>query len=592
MRLARRTLMVAATAVIASSPSMASAARFMDLSSGSAAGRFASVDPVLMVTFDDAPDEATAAARLDGLGTVSPLAPEAGVWALRDTRAATARRRAMSRPGVQRAEWSTMRSAHALEDPRPVPPPPLPLQVDPEPADPIYVDAARSWHLHTGKWTIGMSHYDRPTIAILDSGLAMTHEEWRAAGLVVFPHTVVPGRTSAEDDLSFGHGTHVTGIAAAPADGIGVVGVAPASATSLDAGVSKVMPVQIAKELQGTGVTTDAWQIAGIRWAVLHGAKVINISYGGEGANEAFTSTINWAFSRGVLIVASVGNEGMPSPFRPVTNPLNFPAGYPHVVGVAAQCDATVDPSVGCDAPFTRARFSNFNRTVDVMAPGVNIPSTIPIFTTLGQFAPGYGLNTGTSMAAPYVAGVAALIYASHPGITPYQVTRILEQTASRAVTGRPRNNKEGWGAVDPLAAVQAQAPVDDLAEPNDDATAKVKAATLRPTKAPVVLQAFADANDDPFDVYAVQLRKGERLKVTIDAQAGALTSFVFRPGIRSFARLSDTQFDAKLLGKARRPTPGARAIVVRAKESGRHWIVVNAELRGSDYTLKIQRLS
>lgn len=589
-RAARAGALVAAVA-LAASPSFASGARFTTQTAGSPPAAFASMDPTLMVTFEDAPDRTTALARLHGLGVVAPLLPDAGIWALRGNAISTLRSRALSRHGVRFAEWSTLRRSHALTDPRPTPPPALALQVDPEPVDPIYADAARSWHLHTGRWTVGMSHYDRPTIAILDSGLAMTHDEWRAPGLVVFPHSVVPGHATAEDDLAIGHGTHVAGIAAAPANGIGVVGVAPASESPLDTGLSKVMPVQIAEEFQGTGATSDAWQIAGIRWAVEHGAKVINISYGGAGANQTLLTTVNWAFGKGSLIVASVGNEGIRSPFLPSFNPVNYPAAYPHVIGVAAQCDGVVDRGLGCDAPFARARFSNVNHTVDLIAPGVNIPSTIPLFTTTGQFAPGYGQSSGTSMAAPYVAGVAALIFASHPGITPYQVARILEGTASRAVGGLPRNDKEGWGVVDPLAAVQAQAPVDDLSEPNDDATLRVKSLALRPVKAPAVLRAWADANDDPFDVYAVTLRKGERLKVTLVAVKGRLTQFVFRPGVRSFAKLSERQFDAKLLCEARRATPGVRAVVVRALESGTHLVVVNAGFRGGDYTLKIQRL-
>lgn len=537
--------------------------------------------PTLMVTFEDRPDAATAVGRLAGLGTVEGLAPEAGVWTVRGASPATLRSRVLRRSAVRQAEWSRVYRTHALTDPPAPPPITQPLQVLPEPTDALYADALRSWHLRTGKWSIGTSAYPRPIIAILDSGLDTTHQEWSAPGLVVTPYNVFTGGTQLSDVSLEGHGTHVAGIAGAPVDGRGVVGVAPSSPQS------PIMPVRITNPL---GESCDASMIAGIRWAVQHGAKVINISSGGEGATSTFQTVINWAYEKGALIVASVGNEGIPSPFDRY-NPLNFPAAYDHVIGVAAQCSGTVDRSIGCDTPFRRARFSNFNASVDVLAPGVDIPSTIPLRVSSEDLPAGYGLKSGTSMAAPYVAGLAALIYASHPGITPFQVTRILEGTASRAAAGRPRTSTDGWGFVDPLAAVQATARVDDLAEPNDDTTLKVKSLTLRPTTTPVRLRAWADANDDPIDVYAVRLNRGERLRVTLVGARGSLDGLILGPGIRSLAALTRRQFDAKLLNATRRSTPGTRAMVIRARQSGRQWIVISANRGGGDYTLKIERL-
>jgi len=545
-------------------------------------GRVAAGQRVLLVTFADRPDRAVAEARLAGLGTVRPSVPEVGVWEVAADDPASARRDAMARPRVERAEWSLQRTIDALTDPRKPPPVTLPLQLLPEPTDPLYVDATKQWGLHLGTWSIGLSAYERPTIAILDSGIDSTHEEWRDNGVLVFPRSTFRRVDRAEDISVFGHGTHVAGIAAAPANGVGVVGVAPAGGNPLDPYHSKVIPVQIS---DSQGRSSDSTMIRGIRWAVNHGAKVINISSGGPGYSQAFQDTVDWAFRRGVLIVASVGNEGDQENF------LNFPAGYDHVLGVGAQCGATVDVNFGCPLAFGRAKWSNSNYSVDVLAPGVNVPSSIPLAVTDGRFAPGYGYKDGTSMAAPYVAGTAALVFASHPGITPFQVTRIIESTAYRAATGQPRDSTDGWGQVNPLAAAQAQAPVDDLAEVNDDVRWLPKRLDLRPSRTPVTLTAWADANDDRIDVYPVILRKGERLKVTIATGAGKLGVFVFRPGVQSLARQSQRQYKAKLLGRTRRPTPRVRTVVVRAKESGRHFVVVGAFARGGEYSLTISRV-
>jgi hypothetical protein len=540
-------------------------------------------DRALLVTFSDRPDRATGEARLSGLGVARPSVPEIGVWELRPRDAATARERALTRDRVVRAEWSRVRTSDVLTAPRPQPLAPLPPVTLPEPTDPFYAQPSpnQQWNLHRGTWMPGLAAYDRPTIAILDSGVDSTHEEWREPGLLVAPRSTIRNTGSAEDIGERGHGTHVAGIAAAPANGIGVVGVAPASPNPAVPGVSKVMPVQIADAL---GRSTDATMIRGIRWSVTNGAKVINISSGGPGYSQAFQDTVNWAFRNGALIVASVGNEGLED------NPLNYPAAYDHVIGVGAQCDGTVE-LIDCPRAYARARFSNFNYSVDLLAPGVNIASTIPLAVGEGQFAAGYGFKSGTSMSAPYVAGVAALVFASHPGITPYQVTRILQATASRGTVGR--NSTEGWGIVNAMAAAQAPAPVDDLSEINDDVKWLPKKETLRATRAPQRLQARADFNDDPIDTYPVLLRQGERLKVTIVAVKGRLGLYVFRPSAPSVSPtvLSDRQFNAKLLGSAKRSTPGTRTVVVRARESGRHFVTVYAVAGGGDYTLKIQRL-
>lgn len=549
-------------------------------------GRVASDGGGLIVTFREPVSAAQARSRLAGLGGVQELVPEIGVWSLRPAAPAKARAAVLGRPGVVRAEWALTRQVTDLPARKPPVGPTTPQIAVSEPVDAYYADASPNgqWSMRTGGWNVGLTAYkDRPIIAILDTGIDGNHEEWRTPGLLVSPFSTVRNIPNADDKSTSGHGTHVAGIAAAPANGVGVVGVAPANVDPSMPG-ARVMPVQIST---ASGGSTDITMMAGIRWAVGHGAKVINISSGGEGYNQAFQDTVNWAFKRGALIVASAGNEGQDG------NPVNFPAGYDHVIGVGAQCDVATNPP-DCPQAFGRAAFSNFNYTVDVLAPGVNILSTVPTGLFKNLRAPGYGYIEGTSMAAPYVAGTAALVFAAHPGITPYQVTRIIESTASRAAAGLGRTSSSGWGNVNPAAAVAAVAPEDDLSEVNDDVKYLPKASTISLVKQRVQsFTARADYNDDQFDTYAVNLAKGKRVRVTISAAAGRLGVVAYRPGSTVSPRvMTDRQILLRELGETRRTTPGKRAFVFTARDTGRHFLWVVALAGGGDYTLKVEKLN
>lgn len=541
-------------------------------------GRLADpASPTLIVTFGDRPDRREVARRLTGLGPVEDVVPEIGIWQVHPPSPGTARSRALARSGVIRAEWSMVRTTSDL----PVqgkPAPVLPPGAAASPTDPFYADPAAQWSMHQGTWSPSLTANPAPTVAILDSGLDTTHEEFRQPGLVVSPYSAITRRAAAPDVSATGHGTHVAGVAGAPANGIGIVGVSPATATS-----ARIMPVQISN---AAGESHDSEMMQGIRWAVNHGAKVINISSGGPGYQQAFQDTVNWAYRRGVLIVASVGNEGLDE------NEVNFPAGYDHVIGVAAQCDDTVTSD--CPRAYGRARFSNYNYSVDVLAPGVDILSTVPTRVHAREVLPGYAYKEGTSMAAPYVTGTVALIMASHPGASPAQVTDILQSTASRGARGLARTSTDGWGVVNPLAAAQAPTPADDLAEPNDDVKyLPAKQAIRLSGKERRVFRATADFNNDQFDTYGLILTKGQRVRVTISAPRGRFDLGVFRPGSRSISPrvVTRTQLNRQLLATVRRTTPGTRAAVMTAPTSGRFFISVVALQGGGTYTLSVQRL-
>ena len=545
-------------------------------------GQVPSTGATLLVTFAGTPSGADVAQALVGLGRIRQSVPEAGIWELAPSAAATARADVMRRAGVIRAEWSMTRRLAAFPATRRPAIPALAEIAVPSPSDPRYVDGVGGqWSMNTGRWYPSLTGQTRrPIIAILDSGLDTTQNEWKTAGVTVSPWSSSRNIPSAPDISVSGHGTHVAGIAAAPIDGAGVVGVAPASTSH------PVMPVQVV--LNSRGDSTDATIMSGITYAVNHGAKVINISSGGPGYSQAFQDTVNWATKRGALIVASVGNEGL------ADNGLNFPAGYDHVIGVGAQCDGVVDPPY-CPTAFGRAAFSNSNFSVDVLAPGVNILSTLANGVVDLTEPAGYGRMEGTSMAAPFVAGTAALAYSSHPGATPFQVGRLIELSGSRAVAGFKRNDTAGWGVVSPVRAVKGTAPINDITEPNDDVnwvptTFNIALPSTSPIK---TFSAYADYNDDPMDVYAIPLYKGKRVRVIISSSTAVLRAYAFNGSGRISPRImTDEGFVRRFEGGTRYATPTKRGFVFTAKTTGRHYLQVLAFGGGGNYTVKLEKLN
>ena len=523
--------------------------------------------PTLLVTFRDAPDEAVARAALTGLGRVAPAAPEAGIWAVHAPADPALRGRALARPGVDAAAWSLARRTdarvRAQEAPRT---PPLALTPLASPPTDEYYANGRQWSLTTPATTWGVDLTGtppRPRIAILDSGVDSTHPEWSGPNSpLVSPYSAQTGRRSAEDWGKTGHGTHVAGIAAAPINGLGVVGAAPGAR-----GTAEVIPVQISDP---DGYSTDETMIKGIRWAVQNGAKVINISAGGAGDSVAFQRVIDWALGRGALTIASVGNDGQD--YRAI----NYPAGYGFVLGVAAQCSDEVNAD--CPTPYGLATFSTRNRSVDLVAPGVDIISSVPLRVTQGEVSPGYAIKEGTSMAAPFVAGVAAEVFAVNPGATPYQVLMQLLNTATD-MGSRGRDTATGSGLINPRAAITLPLPKDDPYEPNSDIASVRRAPALTPV---ATVGAFADGWNDAVDVYPVSLRAGQSVRVTASSKNATLKIALWPPGTRTITSGSPA-------AATRRATssPGLR---YTAPQAGRWYVAVTATSGRSPYRLTIGR--
>jgi hypothetical protein len=234
-------------------------------------------------------------------------------------------------------------------------------------------------------------------VAVLDTAATLDHPDLVGATV---PGTDLVG--GAEDPW---HGHGVAGVIAARADnGIGGAGMAPAA---------RVMPVRVCGEL---GCTSSA-VARGILWAADHGADVINMSLAGAGYSDVQAAAVEYALSKGISVVASAGNDGLNG------NVVMYPAASSGVIAVSA--------TTPTGAP---AAWSQNGWQADVSTVGESVLLTMP--------GGSYSNATGTSFSGPAVAGAAALLRSSHPGITPPQVQAALQAGSDSSGTWDRR-----WGA-------------------------------------------------------------------------------------------------------------------------------------------------
>jgi type VII secretion-associated serine protease mycosin len=278
------------------------------------------------------------------------------------------------------------------------------------------LNASSAWKLTQGSSNV--------VVAVIDTGVDASHPDLQ--GKLVKGYDFVDGDTTPDDTV--GHGTFVASLIAANSnDQLGISGIAPDV---------KIMPLKVmSRDNNGSSVRVAQ----AIRYAADNGAKVINMSLGSPTPSRSIKSAIDYAVSKGVTVVAAAGNEG------DAENDPNYPASFANVISVGATGSRD-----------TVAYFSNHNDAVTVTAPGVNV---LGARSQVNQICRPYKTSdycvaSGTSFAAPYVAGVAALMISENPNLSPAQVKTLLEKSATD-LGAKGYDQYYGYGRVDAGKAVQ-----------------------------------------------------------------------------------------------------------------------------------------
>ncbi|MFA5831439.1 MAG: S8 family peptidase [Candidatus Paceibacterota bacterium] len=287
------------------------------------------------------------------------------------------------------------------------PPPPeqLPWGID-------RIDAEKTWDAISGP---------RIKIGIIDTGIDLTHPDLKA-NIKGGVNTISPFKSYADDN---GHGTHVAGIIGALHNTVGVAGVDP---------MADLYSIKVLNR-SGSGYFSDI--IEGLQYAIANDLDVVNMSLGASTGNDSFAEAIKAAHDAGIVIVAAAGNEA---------GAVSYPAAYPEVIAVSAT-----------DENNAFASFSNYGPEIDISAPGVRIYSAYK-----GGV---YKILSGTSMASPHVAGVAALVLSKPIQLTeeigtpdgawqPEEVLKKMQDTATD-LGNSGFDNWFGAGLVNAYLAVQ-----------------------------------------------------------------------------------------------------------------------------------------
>jgi hypothetical protein len=454
------------------------------------------------------------------------------------------------------------------------------------PNDPLfsrqwYVPAVRGFDawMQRPTWLRGMK------IAVIDSGIDGTHPEFqgRLAGWKSFV-----GGSALRDTR--GHGTFVAGLMVARLDnGEGIAGLA--------------FPAQllVAKVVRNDGVVPLEAEARAIRWAVDSGARVINLSLGGlrdplDPNHDSYSAleadAVAYAVRKGAVVVASVGN-GDQAPEQPWRY-ASYPAALPHVLGVSAM-------SRDGNVPNFSNRDVLYN---DIAAPGDELVSTLPKpLTALRTTCLPQGYSDcgpvefrnpqGTSFAAAIVSASAVLVWSEWPALRAEQVIGLLERSAvdMMPATGCrrcavARDSLTGWGRLDVTRAIQwtGALPAIDRFETNDDAGARARPLKRRK------LTASIDFWNDQNDVYAVRLRKGQRLRVGLKAVGRIgpdLNLTIWLPGTK---RVDHPRSVAQLAGISNGPGATER-LAHRAAKTGVYYVQVKVSTPGAgSYVLTLRR--
>lgn len=241
-------------------------------------------------------------------------------------------------------------------------------------------------------------------VAVLDTGFDLAHPDF--AGRSIVSQSFIQGE-SAQDGHS--HGTHCIGTA------LGTARLAQRPRY----GVASEAHIYAAKVLDSNGRGSDGSVLAALDWAIRSGCRIVSMSLGtatqhGQPFSQVFETVGQRALAANTLLVAAAGNESQ----RPaIINPVGHPANCPSVLAVGA-----VDAQMRI-APFSTRGFEASGGGVDIVGPGVDVYSTVPMPTR-------HGLKSGTSMACPHVAGIAALYAEANPGASARELWQLLTRNA------------------------------------------------------------------------------------------------------------------------------------------------------------------
>jgi hypothetical protein len=308
-------------------------------------------------------------------------------------------------------------------------------------------------------------------VTVVDSGVDMNHPEFANR-----PNTTALNtQTTNEEDED--HGTEVSSVVAAPANGIGIVGVYPEA----------VLRVWDASPF---GFLNEGAAIQGIVEAARRGPGVINLSFGGEDNDPLLEQAILFAFRAGSLVVAAAGNEGFEG------SPTNFPAAYAHVLTIGATNEEG-----------RIAGFSTLSPSMDLAAPGVRIPVAEPF----ADEASGYILASGTSFSSPIVAGASAWVWTVRPDLDNTQLFEVMRRSSTDI--GEPGfDHASGYGLLSIPKALAFRATARDPGEPNEDPD-QIEPNGLFVSGTPPLTQpgrtsgsvtARVERNEDPVDLYRI----------------------------------------------------------------------------------------
>jgi subtilase family protein len=385
-------------------------------------------------------------------------------------------------------------------------------------------------------------------IALLDTGVDPAAPQ--LAGRVLGGLDALTGQPVSGDPD--GHGTEAAALAAS--SGPGMLGASPAS---------PILPIRI---YDPATRTSSAEAIAkGIALAVTKGAGVIVISGSAPAAGidyddlRKMNSAVEAAFDQGVLTIVGAGDDT-------VTEPA-LPASLPHVLVAGA---ATATPS--------RSAQVNTGPWLDLLVPGEGVTAPLPV----GVCANGYGFSTGTSFAAPTLAGVAALVQAQRTTLTTQQLFEVLRR-AARDLGTAGRDDDTGFGLLNAGLALSAPPLAKDTsAEIDDDPYwvrgrfAKAHPQLLTKTKLRFKAKGSVSPAKDPADVYRVSLAKRERLVVNLNAASPSalLELAIFDPRVGDFDVTDDVDEFSRVATGGLSSDP---QLELTATRSGTYYIAVGA---------------